>query len=233
MLWHFANIPVPVRVRRHVNAKKMVLRLSPQGDELRLTLPQKLAERHGKLFVQKQRAWIVGQVSNMAEAIPFEPDITLPLFGQNCRLIHHATQRGTIHQEESEKGSLAIGGQIEFFHHRVEQYIYQQAKQRFGLLAQQLSSQLDVRPASVTIKDTHSRWGSCSSKRRINLSWRLAFAPQEVAHYVVAHEVSHLKHMDHSPAFWQTVAELQPDYEAHKDWLRKYGKELHRYGKKG
>ncbi|MEL6209587.1 MAG: M48 family metallopeptidase [Pseudomonadota bacterium] len=79
------------------------------------------------------------------------------------------------------------------------------------------------------LRDTRSRWGSCSSGRRLMYSWRLILAPPDVLNYVAAHEVSHLVEMNHSSRFWAKVAELCPDFETHRAWLRREGASLHRY----
>ncbi|MBY0280667.1 MAG: M48 family metallopeptidase [Alphaproteobacteria bacterium] len=88
---------------------------------------------------------------------------------------------------------------------------------------------LNVKVSKVSIRDTHSRWGSCSSSGNLSYSWRLAFAPEEVIKYVCAHEVSHLIHMNHSQAFWDTVQSLCPTYKKHKTWLSQQGRQLFLY----
>ncbi|MGR3434759.1 MAG: M48 family metallopeptidase, partial [Shimia sp.] len=79
------------------------------------------------------------------------------------------------------------------------------------------------------LRDTRSRWGSCSAAGGLNYSWRLVMAPPEVLDYVAAHEVAHLAQMNHSPRFWAEVAGLMPGYEAPRGWLRRHGADLHRY----
>ncbi len=78
----------------------------------------------------------------------------------------------------------------------------------------------------ITIRDQKTRWGSCSAKGTLNFNWRLMLAPPAVLDYVVVHELCHLTHMDHSPAFWQAVADVCPDYRAHRQWLKDHGHEL-------
>lgn len=78
----------------------------------------------------------------------------------------------------------------------------------------------------ITIRDQRTRWGSCSSKGTLSFNWRLMLAPPAILDYVVVHELCHLRHMDHSPAFWQAVGEVFPDYASARKWLRKHGQEL-------
>lgn len=78
----------------------------------------------------------------------------------------------------------------------------------------------------ITIRDQKTRWGSCSSKGTLSFNWRLMLAPPAILDYVVVHELCHLRHMDHSPAFWQAVGEVFPNYASARKWLRKHGQEL-------
>ena len=88
---------------------------------------------------------------------------------------------------------------------------------------------LGVKPARITVRDTASRWGSCSAARSLSFSWRLILAPDFVLDYVVAHEVAHLREMNHGPRFWAHVRSLVPDIETPQDWLKVHGRGLQRY----
>jgi predicted metal-dependent hydrolase len=92
------------------------------------------------------------------------------------------------------------------------------------------ASVVDVAPRRVAVKDTKSRWGSCASNRNLGFSWRLVMAPPHVQDYVAAHEVAHLRHMNHGPRFWSLVAELTPHTEIAVAWLRNNGPKLLRIG---
>ena len=78
----------------------------------------------------------------------------------------------------------------------------------------------------IAIRDQKTRWGSCSSKGTLSFNWRLMLAPPAVLDYVVVHELCHLTHMDHSPAFWQAVEAVCPDYRNLRKWLKEHGNEL-------
>lgn len=78
----------------------------------------------------------------------------------------------------------------------------------------------------VTVRDQHSRWGSCSSKHNLNFNWKLIMAPPEALDYVVIHELCHLQEFNHSPRFWRLVETRMPDYEIWKKWLKVHGNEL-------
>ncbi len=91
---------------------------------------------------------------------------------------------------------------------------------------------LGQRPVKVSIADTKSRWGSCSPHNRsIRYSWRVIMAPPAVADYLAAHEVAHLVHADHSPAYWSVVQHLVGDHRPFRKWLRENGPALHAVGR--
>jgi len=220
------NTPYPLKIRKNARAKRMVLRLSPCGQEVRLTLPRYVNEKTGYAFLTQQQSWLEQQLAEKSDIVAFAPDITLPLFGDTLTLRHTAQQRGT-HLNDT---LLQVGGDIAYFPRRVEDWIRKQAKMRFSEEALTLAQTINQQPASVSIRSTTSRWGSCSRQRRLNFSWRLAFAPASVATYVIAHEVAHLQHFDHSPAFWQCVEAIDPEWKSAKSWLTEHGQTLHRYG---
>ena len=106
------------------------------------------------------------------------------------------------------------------------QWYYPQAGQWIAKLVANYSSFFEESVNRISIKDQKSLWGSCSSKRNLNFNWRLIMAPPQVLRYVVVHEMCHLKHMNHSKEFWKEVADILPDYQEWKRWLRKHGDSL-------
>jgi len=104
------------------------------------------------------------------------------------------------------------------------------ARRTLEARAIELAAKLGSRPKRITVRDTFSRWGSCSTARSLSFSWRLILAPSYVLDYVVAHEVAHLREMNHGPRFWQLVRELVGDVKRPQGWLRQHGAGLHRYG---
>jgi predicted metal-dependent hydrolase len=103
------------------------------------------------------------------------------------------------------------------------------ARNAIGETAKRESSRLGVTYKRITIRDTRSRWGSCSTTGTLSFSWRLALAPREILDYVVVHELCHLRHHDHSRRFWSLVGEVWPQYREHKAWLDDHGWELLAY----
>jgi predicted metal-dependent hydrolase len=91
------------------------------------------------------------------------------------------------------------------------------------------SQRIGVRYTRIAIRDTRSRWGSCSSRGALSFTWRLALAPRHILDYVVVHELCHLVHMDHSKRFWSLVERVRPGFRAERDWLNDHGWELLAY----
>ena len=92
------------------------------------------------------------------------------------------------------------------------------------------AKQLGVKPRRIVLRDTVSRWGSCSSTGGLNFSWRLILAPPFVLDYLAAHEVAHIVHMNHSPLFWKLTRRLHPGTDRAEVWLKVHGASLHRFG---
>lgn len=219
------GLQVPLKLKRNARAKRIVLRLSRDGSTVQLTLPRRLSEKKAIAFAHTQTEWIAKQLAKKPEPIAFEPDMELSVLGEGLIFEHHVSRL-----TKREGDTVYIGGDVEFFSRRVTDYIKKQTRDEFSEMALDLADDLGVHLAAVRLRDTTSRWGSCSQDGTINLSWRLALAPHKVARYVIAHEVAHLEHFDHSPAFWKVVEKLHPNWENERDWLRENGAQLHAYG---
>lgn len=105
-------------------------------------------------------------------------------------------------------------------------WLKRQATTTFLPKIREWSGKTGLRPMKVRIKDQKSRWGSCSSKKNVNLNWRLIMAPETVLDYVIVHELCHLQFLNHSKVFWYLVASFIPDFQTQKSWLKKYGPQL-------
>ena len=122
--------------------------------------------------------------------------------------------------------ALLVPGDPAQLGRRVAAFLKTRARDRLAAASDHYAARLGRPYASLALRDTRSRWGSCTHDGRLMFSWRLAMAPPEVLDYVAAHEVAHLEHMDHSPDFWAATARLLPDYARHRGWLRTHGHEL-------
>jgi predicted metal-dependent hydrolase len=214
---------IPILVRRHPGARRIVLRYQPVKAALTLTLPRRASLRQGLSFVEEKRPWIEAQLARQPVAQPVAAGMQLCVLGQPCEVVH-VGGRGVVRREE---GRLLVPGDAAFLPRRVRDWLLAQARAEISRQCHARAAELGKRVASVTLRDTSSLWGSCTSAGRLSFSWRLVLAPPSVLDYIVCHEVAHLVHLNHSAAFWQVVASLCPHYRESRDWLKRHGHTLH------
>lgn len=215
-----------IKVIKSARAKRLTLRIDSKEHIPVLTIPSRCSSKRAIDFVEAHRGWIDNCLQKIPVSKKFEDGETISLFGEAVIIKHAPELRRGVFVED---GTLYVSGEKEFLHRRIKDYIKKQAKTEFYKRSKALADKLGCILNDVTIKDTKSRWGSCSSINNINYSWRIALAPKEVFEYLIAHEVSHLKHQDHSSAFWKCVAGLYPETEIGKNWLKHHSKELYLY----
>ena len=217
---------LPLVIRRHRSAKRICLRYNPTDHAISLTLPRHTRVSDGLIFLMQKSEWLVETLRDMPTKKQIKPGVVIPLLGKRVRIKHDPDlRRKWIVRDDV----LYVAGPRDEFAERVTEALRKIASVTLTNLANRDAARIGRRIDRVSVRDTRSRWGSCSSTARLSFSYRLIFAPREVMQYVVAHEVAHLRHMNHSTAFWNTVATLCPDYEAAKDWLTLHGKDLDRF----
>ena len=215
----------PLEVKKSLRATKLSLKIDTKKHIPVLTIPPFCSEKKALKFVKEHEIWVQNALLRTPEIRKFTDGEKISLFGKEITIKHQPGQRGTI----VENDFLLVGGDVEFLHRRVKDYIKKQAKNEFWIRSKKMAELLHKPLKSISIKDTKSRWGSCSSLGNINYNWRIALAPEFVIDYLMAHEVSHLKHQDHSSEFWACVKSLCPDMEHGNAWLKKFGKNLNIY----
>jgi len=225
-----AGRSIPVRLKRSPLARNMSLRLDPQDGAVLLVLPGFVRESQGLAFLRSKSDWLAERLAALPRRRRFLAGETVPYLGVEHELRPAPGARRGVWRED---GLIHVSGRPEFFERRVADWLKIQAKAELTVRAQSLAAQLPKGRAlgKVALRDTTSRWGSCTSRGDLTFSWRLLLAPEPVFHYVVAHEVAHLAEMNHSPAFWQVVEGLAPcAARDSRAWLKKHGAQLHRYG---
>lgn len=161
----------------------------------------------------------------------FEDGATFPFRGKGIHLRHCPDKkRGTWFDEETR--AINVSGQREFIARRTEDFLRREAKSSLTEAVATFTKAMDLDLPRVSVRDTSSRWGSCSSSGTLSFSWRLVLAPPHILTYVAAHECAHLKHHNHSKTFWRLVASLDPNYKEAESWLTREGADLFRYGGK-
>ncbi len=216
---------LPLIAKKHPRARKLVVRYDARAQCVKLTLPRYVSLKSAVEFAESKVGWIEAQMQKNTRTA-FASGTEIPLFGEKVKLVHIGG-RGVVRCEED---ALIITGNIEFLERRVQDYIKQETKKIIITKAEYYVRAAGVNFRSITLRDSSSRWGSCSAKGGLSFCWRLAFAPLEVLDYVVCHEVAHLRHHNHSAAYWQLVAQLCPTYETHERWLKTHGQSVWAWG---
>lgn len=219
--------PARVEWRRSSRARRVSLRIDPTGGAVVVTLPTRATRKAGMALLMGHAEWVANRLAALPEAITFTDGATIPIAGVPHRIRHVANARGVAFLLDQE---LQVTGAAEFLSRRVRDFLRQEARRRLGALVAAKSGLIGITPKRLTIKDTTSRWGSCAPDKSLALSWRLVMTPPFVQDYVVAHEVAHLRHMNHSARFWAQVDELTPHTKAAIPWLRAEGVRLLRIG---
>lgn len=219
---------VPVMIENRRGARNVTLRpkTSPKT-EIHISKPWSTSTKFVMNFLESKRKWIEKILDNAPKKEQLVPGSIIMILGRDVRVIHDDTVRGNLYVD-NEKTTLCIGGGADMFERRTRDFIKAELLSEIKKIIK--TTPREYWPTHITLRDTSSRWGSCSSTGTISFSWRLAFAPYEVMRYVVMHELSHRKYMDHSPEFWANVSQLYGfGVERAKLWLSKNGQTLHRY----
>ncbi|MCR6629558.1 MAG: M48 family metallopeptidase [Magnetospirillum sp.] len=214
-----------VTVKRSALARRISLRIDPvRGPVLMLPAKARLAE--GERFLLAHRVWLAERLARLPGKVALADGARVPLLGVSHAIRHAPGARRGVWVED---GAILVSGLPEHVGRRVGDFLKAEAKRLIVPRAHDMAARLERKPGRITVKDTRSRWGSCSSAGDLAFSWRLVLAPEGVLDYVVAHEVAHLVEMNHSPAFWAVVERLAGDVRAPRRWLRAHGPGLHRF----
>lgn len=223
--------PRRILIKRMAHARRFTLRIRSAKQEVVLTLPQNASLSRARLFAERHADWIGARLGRLPAATGFRHGATVLIRGLDHRIEHRPDSRGTVWVEcASEEPLLCVTGDVPFVARRVKDFLIQLARRDLAEAVSRHASTLGVRIKRITLRDTTSRWGSCSSTGALNFSWRLIMAPPHVLDYLAAHEVAHLVEMNHSAAFWDVVARLLPNYEHAEAWLKTNGVRLMRLG---
>jgi predicted metal-dependent hydrolase len=229
------NRTVAVNVRRSARAQRLILRLDQTGT-VTLVLPIGVRQTEAEAFLVAHAGWLESRLARVPEKLAFVPDAGVPYRGVEHRIRHRpagrtAQRRGVVWLEQAADGpELHIAGPAEHLPRRLTDWLKAEARRDLATRARLHAAQLGRQVGRVTVRDTRSRWGSCSSKGDLSFCWRLILAPDFVIDYVVAHEAAHLVEMNHSIRFWRLVDQLGVDRQRAQRWLKANGPRLHRYG---
>jgi len=212
--------------------------LKVEPDRIALMVPKQFSDLTIESLIANEKEWLLEQIrqhqAEMPKKLLLKSGHELLMFGEKilykeehktpvkslnvvlegaCLTAYMNTARSLKAPEVTARKKV-----VQFLTDQLQQYLME----KVPLFAEQIA----VSPAEITVRNYKSRWGSCYPDGRIQFNWRLAMAPKTVIDYVIQHELCHLVHPNHSPQYWQLVAEHCPDYETHKQWLKDNGTAL-------
>jgi predicted metal-dependent hydrolase len=220
-----------IALRRRPTAKRITLRVSSATGEVVLTIPERTDLGTAQRFAEAHGSWIATRLARVPTRIAFEPGAVVPLRGVAHRVVHRPAARGTTRVVQGPDGpAIEVFGEAPHVARRVREFLEAEAKRDLAVAVKRYCARLGVVARRITVRDTTSRWGSCSARGALSFSWRLVLAPPMVLDYLAAHEVAHLRELNHSPRFWRLVKLACPQTDEAEEWLKRHGSDLHRFG---
>ena len=218
-----------LQIVRRPGTRAMRLSVDPRDASVRLSMPPRAALRPALAWAATKRGWVEAQLAKLPAPQPIAPGMVFDLLGQPVRVDwspDHPRSPKLI------DGVLRIGGPLESLDSRLTRWLKAEALRVLDAETRQLCAAHRLAITTIGIGDPRGRWGSCSSSGAIRYSWRLILAPPGVLSATVAHEVAHLVHLDHSPAFHAEVARLYGKAPiAERRWLKTNGTALNWFGR--
>lgn len=219
---------LPLKIRSHKRASRITLRIDPGGRGLSLTVPPNLPSKDIDAFLEKYHGWLITKLAKFPKYETLEDGGVISIRGVDHRIERTGKIRGITEIVRTNGDDiLRVGGDLPHLRKRIARFLKTEAKADLEEAVSYHAEKLGRSYQSISLKDTKSRWGSCTSDGKLSFSWRIIMAPPFVLDYLAAHEVSHLVEMNHSPRFWQTCENLCPHTKEAKRWLKKHGSLLH------
>jgi predicted metal-dependent hydrolase len=226
-----------VGLKRISSARRFTLRVRAATRDVVLTMPPRASITGARNFIERHAAWIGARLRRLPAPMPFGGGEIVPIRGVNHRIVERRSQRGNVWVEPVAKAVadttlplLCVSAEPAHVARRVKDFLMREAKRDLESAVGRHAGKLGVKPRRIGLRDTTSRWGSCSSSGALNFSWRLIMAPSYVLDYLAAHEVAHLIHMNHSPSYWKVLGKLPVHVDRAEAWLKANGAGLLRFG---
>lgn len=220
---------IPLRLEVNPRAKRIILRIDSKKREAVAVAPTKRKLREASQFAADRIDWIIKQLADKTPMVRISEGAIISLRGVPCAITGSGKGRlpSLIKSTDDSPHLLQLPGAPETLGARALRYLKRQATEDLTRAVAIHSERLGVKATRISVKDTRSRWGSCTQDGRLSFSWRLIMAEPHVLDYVAAHEVAHLIEMNHSPAFWAQVERTYPDWKSARRWLRTQGDALY------
>lgn len=247
---NISGLNMPMLLRRSPRARRFSLQVSEARRGAVLTLPAYASYAEAEEFLSRHLDWLKERIAGLPEPVPFADGAVVPLRGlvHVLRFAGPVRRRGVVWIDEADNAKIApawpagtrdqndllprlqVAGEIAHAPRRLRDWLKRQAHADLRHYVDLHARRLDLMPKRITVRDQTTRWGSCSTTGTLSFSWRLILAPPFVLDYLAAHEVAHLAQMNHGPKFWSLVASTMPRHEEARDWLHRYGSDLHAFG---
>ena len=222
---NLGEVSLPLDIRRHPTARRMVMRLADDGASVRVTLPRWGRTADAVAFAQDRAQWLAAQLAKRPAHAPLGPGSILPFRGSDRTL---AWDRARPRKPVVEGDRIALGGPRETLQPRVQRFLQAEARAALAVDLAHYSALAGLAVPEFALSNARRRWGSCSSAGTVRINWRLIMAPDAVRRSVVAHETAHRVHFDHSPAFHALLRDLYEGELAEADgWLKSHGRSLY------
>ena len=241
----------PVTVRRSPRARRLTLSVNEARRSGVLTIPAHTGLQEAGDFLARNFEWLQTRLARLPDAVPFADGVVMPLRGleHEIRFVGTARRRGVVWTEAPEETQeaaagwegpgeptssplprITVAGDTNHAPRRLKDWLIREARKDLTARSHWHAGKLGLTLKKISVRDQTTRWGSCSASGVLSYSWRVILAPPYVLDYLAAHEVAHLKEMNHSKRFWALVRETMPRMDEGRRWLRAHGNALHRYG---
>ena len=222
-----AGRELPLRVVENARARRLTLRIDAGGQGLRVTVPPGLRMGEVDRFLDRHRDWLELKLARLPDRPQVRAGVKLPLRGTPHMILHMAGKRGTVTvAQDGGVPALHVHGDEAHLPRRLADFLKREAKRDIEALVEKHTQAVGRRAKAIRYKDTSSRWGSCTADGTLSFSWRIMMAPPTVIDYLVAHEVAHLREMNHGPDFWALCRKLCPRTDEARAWLKRNGSAL-------
>ena len=219
-----------VRLIVHPRARRVSVRVCPVRRQAIATAPSKRMLKHAAEFAAERAGWLARELARLPQGISLTPGARAPLRGRMCELVYEQGRAAPRFEDGEPPRLIAAAPDPELFESRLVRFFKVEARSDFTARVKEYAEVLQVKPTGIQVKELRSRWGSCSVGGVLAFSWRVVLAPSFVLDYLAAHEVAHLREMNHSRRFWTQVRRCLPDYERGRCWLHEHGAALHSVG---
>ena len=221
---------VPVKLIVNPRARRVSVRIDPTRREAIATAPSKRHLKHAAQFAAERAGWIAHELARLPQGVSLTPGACIPLRGERHLLVYEHGRAAPRIEPGSPPRLIAPAPDAALFQSRLLRFLKEEARRDLIDRVAAHAVTLGVTPVRVQVKELRSRWGSCTVDGVLSFSWRLILAPAYVLDYLAAHEVAHLREMNHSRRFWAQVRRCMPEFDLGRQWLHEHGCGLHAVG---